>query len=139
MPDAVLPGPRKRKAEFGALAREELVRNLDQDSRAVAGRGITATGATMREIDENLQTLADDIVRFSPEDCDEPDPAGVMLVAGVIETLCWRQAVLRVERRRHGLHLESVFSLSQNRSVCPLASSGVAHSGSEKGNTLTFL
>jgi hypothetical protein len=42
----------------------------------------------MREVDENLQTLSDDVVRFLALDVDhEADATGVVFVAGIVETL----------------------------------------------------
>ena len=55
--DAVLARLRQREAQARAFAREKLVRNLDQDARAVAGLRIASASAAMREIDQNLDAL----------------------------------------------------------------------------------
>ena len=86
--DAVLPGRRQREAQFGALAGEELVRNLDQHAGAVAGFRIAAARSAMRQIDQNLYALDDNIVRFLTFDVgDEADAAGIVLVAGIVKSL----------------------------------------------------
>ena len=86
--DAVLAGGRQGEAELGALAREELVRNLDQHAGAIAGFRIAAAGAAVRQVDENLDALDDDVVRFLALDVgDEADTAGIVFVARVVETL----------------------------------------------------
>ena len=86
--DAVLAGRRQREAELGALAREELVRDLDQDAGAVAGLRIAAAGAAVRQVDQDLDALDDDVVRFVTLDVgDEADAAGVVFSARVVETL----------------------------------------------------
>src|SRR6185503_19605995 len=56
-PHAVLAGGRQGEAEFAALPREELVRYLDEDARAIAGLRVAAAGPAMRQIDENLNPL----------------------------------------------------------------------------------
>ena len=94
MPTPYSPGGGSVKPSVGALAREELVRNLDQDAGAVAGFRIAAAGAAMRQVDQDLQSLEDDVVRLLALDVDhETDAAGVVLVAGVVETLLRGESV----------------------------------------------
>ena len=86
--DAVAAGFGQGKSEFGAFARKEFVRDLDQDASAVAGLRIAAAGAAMSQIDEDFDALADDFVRLLTVEIDhETHPAGVVLVAGVVEAL----------------------------------------------------
>ena len=86
--DAVLAARGQREAEARALPHEELVRDLDQHTRAVAGFRIAATGAAMRQVDQNLDALCDDVVRPVPGDVhDESDAARIVFVRGVIQTL----------------------------------------------------
>ena len=86
--DAVLAGRRQREAQLGALAREELVRNLDQDAGAVAGFRIAAAGSAMRQVDQNLDALDDDFVRFLTLDVgNEADSAGIVLMARIVKSL----------------------------------------------------
>ena len=59
---AVCARLRQLNAEFAALAREEDVRNLNQNSGAIARLRIAACGSAMGEVDEDLETLADDVV-----------------------------------------------------------------------------
>ena len=83
--DAVLAGRRQGEAELGALAREELVRDLDQDAGAVAGFRIAAAGAAVGQVDQDLDALDDDVVRLLTLDVgDEADSAGIVLMPGVV-------------------------------------------------------
>ena len=101
--DAVFAGLGQREAQLLAFAREELVRNLDQHAGAVAGFRIAAASAAMRQVEEDLNAFADDVVAFVAVDAgDKPDPAGIVLVRGVVEALSGGQSI-RVETRRHGL------------------------------------
>ena len=81
-------GRRQRESQACALAHEELVRNLDQDAGAVAGLRIAAARSAVRQVDQNLNSLDDDIVRLLAADVgDKPDTAGVAFVGGVVKTL----------------------------------------------------
>src|SRR5690242_7635211 len=56
----------------------------------------------MREVVQHLQTLEHDGVRsFALDADDETDAAGVMLVCGIIEALCWWNGA--VDLHRHAL------------------------------------
>jgi hypothetical protein len=58
----------------------------------------------MGKVEKDLNALLNDVVTLCARDAgDEPDPAGVMLMRGVIETLSRGKAVGRVETRHHGL------------------------------------
>ena len=95
--DAVGPGLGKSETELLAFAREELVRNLDQDAGAIAGFRIAAAGAAMGQIQQDLNSLANDVVTLVAADAgDKPDAAGIVLVRRVVETLGGRQAIGRV-------------------------------------------
>src|SRR6185437_15427194 len=77
---------RQRKTQRRAFAHIEIVRNLDQDAGAVAGKRIAAAGAAMGQIDEDLDALPDDFVRLLTLEIDnEAHPAGVMLITRVVE------------------------------------------------------
>ena len=69
------------EAQPRAFALEKRVRNLNQDARAVAGLRIAAAGAAVRQVDQNLDALQDDVVRLPAFDIgDKADAAGVVLV-----------------------------------------------------------
>ena len=86
--DAVFPRRRQRETELGALAREKLVGDLDQHAGAIAGSRIAAAGAPVRQVDQHLDALQNDLVRpLALEVRDEADAAGVVLVARVVEAL----------------------------------------------------
>src|SRR6202030_1962816 len=84
----------QREPQLVAFARKELMRNLDQYARAIPGFRIAAAGAAMRQVQQHLNSLADNIVTLLAADAGhKPDPAGVVLVRGVVETLRWRQTI----------------------------------------------
>jgi hypothetical protein len=61
------------------------VRNLDQYACAVARRGVATAGASMRQVDEDLDTLQDDVMRLLAFDvCDKTDTTSVMFVPRIV-------------------------------------------------------
>ena len=79
--DAGLPGP----------VAQQGVRNLDQNAGAIAHEGVSADGAAMVEINQDLQAAGHDVMRFAPLDVgDKPHPTRVMLVARIVQTLLFR-------------------------------------------------
>ena len=84
---AVMPGRRQREPEIGGDLAQEPVGHLDEHARAVAGVGFAAARAPVEQVQQDLQTFGDDVVRPAALDVDdEADAAGVVLVAGVVET-----------------------------------------------------
>ncbi len=82
------PGSGSENPSSRAFPREEFVRDLNQDAGAVAGFRIAAAGAAVRQIDQDLDALADDFVRFLPIEIDhKTHPAGVVFVAGIVKPL----------------------------------------------------
>ena len=68
---------------------EKLVRNLNQDARAVAGIVFASACAAMVEIVERGQAVADDLVRFPAFQVDdEAHPAAIVFVSRVVQPLC---------------------------------------------------
>ena len=64
------------------------MRDLEQDSRAVTGLRIAAAGAPVREVDENLDAFADDVVAFLAGNVrHKTNPTGIVLVAWVVKAL----------------------------------------------------
>jgi hypothetical protein len=81
---------------------EKVVRNLDQDARAVACFWIATRGAAMGKVDENLEALADDVMAlFAAYIGDQPHAAGIVLIARMIEALRRRNAETTI-RCMHG-------------------------------------
>ena len=73
------------RAVGGDLA-EELVGQAGHDARAVAGVGLTATGAAVIHAAEHGEGVGDDLVgAFALDVGDEPHAAGVVLVGGVVQ------------------------------------------------------
>jgi len=67
---------------------QQPVRHLDHAAGAVAHQRVGADRAAVIEIDQNLQTAADDIVRLSALYVrNKADAARVVLVARIIEAL----------------------------------------------------
>ena len=92
-PRAVNAWRRQRKAQRRAFPRKELMRDLNQDAGAVAGLRIAAAGAAMRQVDQDLQSLGDNVVGFLALGVnDEADATSVMLVSRVVETLLDRES-----------------------------------------------
>ena len=78
----------QREAQLGAFALEKSVRNLDQDAGAVARLRIAPASAAMGQIDQDLDALEDDVVRFVALDVgDESDATPVVLILGGIKPL----------------------------------------------------
>ena len=64
------------------------MRNLDENAGAVAGFRVATAGSAVGQVDEDLDTFDDDVVRFVALDVgDEADPTGIVLMMRVIETL----------------------------------------------------
>ena len=61
--DAVLAGLRQLDVARLALATEERIRQLNQDAGAVARQRIAAAGAAMHEVQKDIDSLFDDVVR----------------------------------------------------------------------------
>ena len=99
----------------GRLA-EEPIGRLNQDAGAVARVGFAAARAAVLEVDEHLEPALDDGVRSHALDVDdEPDAAGVVFVAGVIQALGLRRR--QMNRMSHSCVLvHSVYRLSATRS-----------------------
>ena len=91
--DAVLAEGRQRDALPRELLAEELVRDLDQQPRAVRELWVVADRAPVGQVLEDQQALLDDLVALLALDVrDEADAAGVVLVGRVIEALGGGQA-----------------------------------------------
>ena len=76
-----------------ALALVEIVRDLQQDARAVARQRVGAGGTAVRQPDQDFQCILDDAVGFFPlQVADEPDAAGIVLVPRIVQALRGRKA-----------------------------------------------
>jgi hypothetical protein len=92
---------RQGKAEGFALSREEFMRDLNQQPGAVAGFGIASASAAMREIDQDLNSLLDNLMALLAANAgNEADPTGVMLEGWIVETLRRRQSVISLPLRQ---------------------------------------
>ena len=60
---AVLARGRQGEAQAVAFARKEVVRDLDENARAVTGFGIAAASAAVGQVDQNFDALDNDVVR----------------------------------------------------------------------------
>ena len=64
------------------------MRNLDEDSRSVAGRFVGAGGPAVLQIQKNLLAVGDNFVTFRARNIDHgPDAAGIVLVLGIVKSL----------------------------------------------------
>src|ERR1700730_5551871 len=79
--------------------------DLDQNTGPIASFRVTAAGAAVRQVNQHLDALADDLVTLMSGNArDEPNPASVMLMRRIVQTLGMRQATLRIQTR-HARHL----------------------------------
>ena len=86
---------RQGKALTPARAAQKGIGQLDEDSRTVALQRVGPRGPAVREVLEDLQPLGDDVVAFRALDMhDEPQPARIVLVGRIVETLAQRGEVL---------------------------------------------
>ena len=88
-------GARAREREFQTRVRgKECVRNLDQNTAAVAGLRIEARRAAVRHTVEQTDGEAHDLARLpSPALGDEPDPAGISLELRPVEARLRRRSL----------------------------------------------
>ena len=87
----VVPGRRQAGQILAALAAEEVVGDLQQDAGAVATIRIAADRTAVLEVAQHLEGLLHQLMAAHPlEVDDEADPAGIMLVGGVVESLAER-------------------------------------------------
>ena len=92
--DAIFARRRQRETESRRFAREKFVRDLNQNAGAVAGFRIATAGAPMRQVDEDLNPLFDDVVGFLALDIGhKTHAAGVVLVARIVKPLGLGQAM----------------------------------------------
>jgi len=92
--DGVVSQRRQRQSPFGHGPAQEPVRQLDQDPGAVASKGIRSDGAAMIEVVHDLESLVDQVVAGLVADVgDEPEPAGVMFLRGIVHPLRRRKPV----------------------------------------------
>jgi hypothetical protein len=101
--DRVAAGTRQLDAELLDLAAEELVRELDDDARAVAAARVAPDRAAVRQVVQQRQALAYDLVRGRAAHVrDEPDAARVALVSPrIVQPLLLRQSVVHVSGAPH--------------------------------------
>ena len=81
-------GRRQREAESPGFADEKRMRNLNENACAVPGLRVAAASAPVRQVDQNLNALQDNIVRPVAIDIrHETQAAGIVFLTGVIEPL----------------------------------------------------
>jgi hypothetical protein len=81
----VRAGLRQLKSQLSALALKELVGDLKKNAGAVASLGVASTSAAVGQIEENLNSLAYDVMRFLTANIgDESDPASIMLLRRMV-------------------------------------------------------
>jgi hypothetical protein len=98
--DPVLAGRGQCKAEFGRLLDKKLVRNLNEDARAVAGARIGAHGTAVLEIDQDGQSILDDLMGLRAFDVgDEADAARILVERGVVQPARRRHARVGLRQR----------------------------------------
>ena len=92
--DRIFARRREGEAEGFALTRKKLVGDLDQQSGAVARLRITAAGPAVRQVDQNLNSLLDNLVTLLATNAgDKPDATRVVFMRRIVKTLWRRQTV----------------------------------------------
>jgi len=96
-PNTVITRRRQADTRFFGDELEKIVWWLDYNSRAIARIGFAPASAAMIEVQQKLQGLADDGVRFFSLYVDyKPDPAGIVFELWIVQTLlAWRLASRR--------------------------------------------
>ncbi len=85
---------RQRDPKLLGFFAQKGIRNLDQDAGTIPGERVGTHSAAMRNVAEDFQSSAHDVMAFFPFDMgDEADTAGIVFVAGVIKTLLFRDGV----------------------------------------------
>ena len=88
--------------------------DLEENASAIASLGIASAGAAVRQIEQYLNSLAYDFMAFVAANIGhEPDPAGVVLLRRMVETLGRRKAIRFFCMRRHG-HICSMGMVEAN-------------------------
>jgi hypothetical protein len=91
--DSVFARRRQREAKLRAFAGKKFVRDLNENSGAVARFRIASACATVREVDEDLQSLFDDVVRLHALNVNyKTDATRIVFVSRIIETLLNRES-----------------------------------------------
>lgn len=68
------------------------MRDLDEDAGAIARSRIATARSAVRQVNKNFNAFLYNLVRFLPAEVyNKTHPAGVMFVAGIVETLLSRQ------------------------------------------------
>jgi len=80
---AVLAGAGQVDPDLGAGFLEEAMGDLEEQPRAIAGAGVAAGRATVRQVLEEAQAHSDEIMRLLPLHVrHETDPAGIVFEPG---------------------------------------------------------
>src|SRR5580700_158461 len=86
--DAVFAARRQREAEWTAFANEKIVRNLNDDARAIAGVRFATASAAMLKIEQDLKRFLNNVVSIAVlEIGNETDAAGIVFVRRVVKPL----------------------------------------------------
>ena len=109
-------GVRPGRRQVGEQRPVERVRDLRQDARAVTTVGLTAGGTPVLEVAQRGQALLDEVVARPAGDVhDEGDPAGVVLLRRVVQTLSNRHGGGGGEGDGHRAGLPSGWSTGVSR------------------------
>ncbi len=102
----VMAGLGQSESKLGAFAREECMRNLNQNARAIPGFRVASAGTTMSQVQQNLNALADNVVTLMAADAgDKANAASIVLVRRVIEALSGGQSGSCISRRQFSFFL----------------------------------
>ena len=81
------------KAQASSLASKKAKGDLNENAGAISGFWIAAARTTVREVDEHLDALAQNLVRLlAPNIDDKTHAAGIVFTRGVVQPLCSRKS-----------------------------------------------
>jgi hypothetical protein len=99
---AISAGHRQFETQLDALPHKELVWDLEENAGAVAGLRIASAGPAVSQVEQHLDSLVYDVVTFVAANVSyESDPAGVMLLRRMIQTLGGGSTIRFFPTRRH--------------------------------------
>jgi hypothetical protein len=108
--DAVGAGQRQIESKFRAFPGVEIVGNLNQNSCTIASFGIATTGPTMREIEQNLDSVTNNVMALFATDAGyEADPAGIVLLRWIVKTLRERDTIFNPDAGHCGVSLRNCY------------------------------
>ena len=85
---AIATRPAKLHSELRTLLRKKFMRDLDQNASAIAGLRVRTRSAAMSQVDQHLETLANDLLALLASNAgNQAHAASIMLILWPVQTL----------------------------------------------------